>query len=141
MMAPLLIVLLCSCRGAEAQRQEALRKAVELSAGVTELRVEDIQVGDGEEARPGRELTVHYTGILLEGTEFDSSRDRNQPFTFRLGAGEVIPGWEEGLKGMRVGGIRRLTVPARMAYGSRGHGRAIPPNAALQFDIQLLDVN
>ena len=140
LLAALLICLLGACGGADAEREAALRRAVELSADVTSLRIEEVQVGEGTEAQPGRKVTVHYTGTLLEGTEFDSSRDRNQPFTFTLGAGEVIPGWDEGLDGMRVGGIRRLTVPARMAYGSRGYGADIPPNAALRFDIQLLSV-
>lgn len=83
---------------------------------------------------------MHYTGTLMDGTKFDSSRDRNEPFEFRLGAREVIPGWDEGVKGMRVGGVRHLTIPASMAYGTRGAPPAIPPNAALKFEIELLDV-
>jgi FKBP-type peptidyl-prolyl cis-trans isomerase len=85
-------------------------------------------------------VSVHYTGTLMDGTKFDSSRDRNQPFEFRLGAREVIPGWDEGVQGMRVGGVRQLTIPPDMAYGSQGSPPDIPPNAALKFDIELLGV-
>jgi FKBP-type peptidyl-prolyl cis-trans isomerase len=111
-----------------------------MSGSVTSLQVVDTKVGDGAEAVPGRQVTVHYTGTLLDGSKFDSSRDRNEPFTFRLGARQVIPGWDEGVKGMKVGGTRELTVPSSMAYGARGFPPVIPPNAALNFDIELLDV-
>lgn len=111
-----------------------------MSASVTSLQITDTKVGTGAEAVPGRRVTVHYTGTLMDGTKFDSSRDRNEPFEFRLGAREVIPGWDKGVEGMKVGGQRHLTIPSNMAYGSRGAGSAIPPNAALQFDIELLDV-
>lgn len=117
-----------------------MQRAVELSKAVTELVVEDVTVGTGAEAAPGRVVRVHYTGTLMEGTKFDSSRDRNEPFEFTLGQGQVIPGWDEGVKGMKVGGSRRLTIPARMAYGPRSPGAGIPPNAALKFDVELLDV-
>ncbi|HEY8536879.1 MAG TPA: FKBP-type peptidyl-prolyl cis-trans isomerase [Vicinamibacterales bacterium] len=117
-----------------------MKRAVELSAGVTRLEITDVTVGTGTEAAPGRKVTVHYTGTLMDGTKFDSSRDRNEPFTFTLGVGEVIPGWDEGVKGMKAGGVRRLTIPSSMAYGSRGAGRVIPPNAALQFEVELLSV-
>ena len=117
-----------------------MKRAVELSAAVTSLGIEDVKVGQGAEATPGRRVTVHYTGTLMEGTKFDSSRDRNEPYAFVLGQREVIAGWDEGVKGMRVGGVRRLTVPAKMAYGSQSRGPVIPPNAALKFDVELLGV-
>lgn len=117
-----------------------MQRAVELSKAVTELGIEDVTVGSGAEAGPGRRVRVHYTGTLMEGTKFDSSRDRNEPFEFTLGRGEVIPGWDEGIKGMKVGGSRRLTIPSRMAYGPVSPGAGIPPNAALKFDVELLGV-
>jgi FKBP-type peptidyl-prolyl cis-trans isomerase len=114
---------------------------------VTELIRQDGRAGTGAEAISGRTVTVHYTGWLYDasrgdkkGTKFDSSRDRNDPFTFNLGAGEVIRGWDEGVAGMKVGGQRTLTIPAAMGYGARGAGGLIPPNAALVFDVELLDV-
>jgi FKBP-type peptidyl-prolyl cis-trans isomerase len=107
---------------------------------VTSLRIEDTKVGSGPEAQPGQRVSVHYTGTLMDGTKFDSSRDRNAPFEFRLGAGEVIPGWDQGVKGMKVGGTRTLTIPPDLAYGAQGSPGAIPPNATLKFDIELLGV-
>ena len=108
---------------------------------MSELVVDDTQVGNGDEAASGNTVTVHYTGMLLDGTKFDSSHDRNQPFSFRIGEGRVIRGWEEGLVGMKVGGKRTLTIPPDMAYGSRGVPPAIPPDATLKFDIELLELN
>jgi FKBP-type peptidyl-prolyl cis-trans isomerase len=107
----------------------------------------DTTAGGGAEAASGRRVVVHYTGWLYEpsaadkkGTKFDSSRDRNEPFEFNLGAGEVIRGWDEGVKGMKVGGKRVLTIPPDMGYGARGAGGVIPPNATLLFEVELLDV-
>src|SRR5688572_24640610 len=124
-----------ACGPGKAEQEAAMKRAVELSAAVTSLGIEDVKVGQGPEATSGRRVTVHYTGTLMEGTKFDSSRDRNEPYAFVLGQGEVIAGWDEGVKGMRVGGVRRLTVPAKMAYGSQSRGPVIPPNAALKFDV------
>lgn len=105
-----------------------------------ELKIEDLVVGTGEEAVVGKNISVHYTGTLTDGTKFDSSKDRNMPFEFTLGVGQVIQGWDQGFKGMKVGGKRKLTIPASMGYGSQGAGGVIPPNATLIFEVELLDV-
>ena len=114
---------------------------------VTQLIRQDGREGTGGEAVAGRTVTVHYTGWLYDesrpdrkGTKFDSSRDRNEPFSFSLGSGQVITGWDEGVAGMKVGGQRTLTIPPAMGYGARGAGGVIPPNATLLFDVELLDV-
>ncbi|WAL60942.1 FKBP-type peptidyl-prolyl cis-trans isomerase [Thermocoleostomius sinensis] len=104
------------------------------------LRYIDLQEGDGAMPQSGQNVTVHYTGTLEDGTKFDSSRDRNRPFSFRLGAGQVIRGWDEGLSTMKVGGQRRLIIPPELGYGARGAGGVIPPNATLIFDVELLRV-
>ena len=104
------------------------------------LQYEDMVVGSGTMAEPGMSVSVHYTGWLTDGTKFDSSLDRNQAFQFQLGAGQVIRGWDEGVKGMRIGGKRKLTIPPDMGYGAAGAGGVIPPNATLVFDVELLDV-
>ena len=96
--------------------------------------------GTGEQAKSGQQVTVHYTGYLTNGKKFDSSVDRNQPFTFALGTGQVIKGWDDGVEGMKVGGQRKLIIPPALGYGSRGAGGVIPPNAELVFDIELLGV-
>jgi FKBP-type peptidyl-prolyl cis-trans isomerase FkpA len=106
------------------------------------LQYVDTIEGEGELAIVGKNVTVHYTGWLFndgeQGAKFDSSKDRNDPFVFRLGAGQVIQGWDEGVAGMKVGGSRTLIVPASLGYGSRGAGGVIPPNATLKFDVELL---
>jgi FKBP-type peptidyl-prolyl cis-trans isomerase FkpA len=104
------------------------------------LKYTDDQVGTGAEAATGKTVSVHYTGWLLDGTKFDSSRDRNQPFSFPLGRGQVIKGWDEGVAGMKVGGKRTLVIPPDLGYGARGAGGVIPPNATLKFEVELLDV-
>jgi FKBP-type peptidyl-prolyl cis-trans isomerase FkpA len=108
------------------------------------LIIDDVVVGAGKAAAAGQNVTVHYTGWLLFGGErgkkFDSSKDRGDPFDFPLGAGRVIKGWDEGVQGMKVGGTRKLTIPPALGYGSRGAGGAIPPNATLIFEVELLGV-
>ncbi len=104
------------------------------------LQIEDIRVGDGAEAVSGQSVSVHYVGTLTDGKKFDSSRDRGAPFKFPLGAGKVIKGWDQGVAGMRVGGIRKLTIPPSLGYGARGAGGVIPPNATLVFEVELLGV-
>ncbi|EPG83223.1 peptidylprolyl isomerase [Leptospira santarosai serovar Shermani str. 1342KT] len=105
-----------------------------------DLVVKDIRIGTGKEAFSGSNVTVHYVGTLVSGKKFDSSRDRRTPFTFNLGAGEVIKGWDRGVRGMKEGGIRKLTIPPELGYGSRGAGAAIPPNSTLIFEVELLKV-
>jgi FKBP-type peptidyl-prolyl cis-trans isomerase len=104
------------------------------------LQIVEILDGTGPEARSGQEVTVHYTGWLTNGTKFDSSRDRGEPFTFGLGRGQVIRGWDEGVAGMKVGGRRRLVIPPDLGYGSRGAGAVIPAGATLLFNVELLGV-
>lgn len=107
---------------------------------MSELEIEDQITGEGEEAIPGKSVEVHYTGWLTDGTEFDSSHNRNQTFSFKLGGGQVIQGWDQGVAGMKVGGVRKLTIPPGLGYGERGAGGVIPPGATLIFKVELISV-
>jgi FKBP-type peptidyl-prolyl cis-trans isomerase FkpA len=104
------------------------------------LVIEELTVGSGALAAAGQRVTVHYTGWLTDGTKFDSSKDRSEPFVFPLGGRRVIAGWDEGVQGMRVGGVRKLTIPPALGYGARGAGGVIPPDATLVFEVELLGV-
>jgi peptidylprolyl isomerase len=104
------------------------------------LKITDLVVGTGAVAESGKAVTVHYAGTLTDGTEFDSSRKHGEPFSFRLGARQVIPGWDQGVKGMKIGGKRKLIIPPDLGYGERGASGVIPPNATLNFEVELLDV-
>jgi FKBP-type peptidyl-prolyl cis-trans isomerase FkpA len=104
------------------------------------LIIDELVVGAGAAAAAGQQVTVHYTGWLTDGTKFDSSKDRGDPFIFPLGAGRVIKGWDEGVQGMKIGGKRKLTIPSALGYGARGAGGVIPPNATLVFEVELLGV-
>ena len=108
---------------------------------MAELEIEDQIVGEGDEAVAGQTVEVHYTGWLTDGTKFDSSHDRDQTFSFKLGAGQVIAGWDQGVAGMKIGGMRKLTIPAELGYGERGAGGVIPPNATLIFKVELIGVS
>ena len=105
------------------------------------LKYEDLVEGDGEQAAAGQTVSVHYTGWLTDGSKFDSSKDRNMPFEFPLGAGRVIRGWDEGVQGMKIGGTRKLTIPPQLGYGQAGAGGVIPPNATLVFEVELLAIS
>ena len=104
------------------------------------LQIEDLVVGTGTEALKGKTVSVHYVGTLESGKKFDSSRDRDEPFDFKLGAGMVIQGWDQGVAGMKIGGKRKLTIPSDLGYGDRGYPGVIPPKATLIFEVELLGV-
>ena len=108
---------------------------------MAELEIEDQIIGDGDEAVAGQTVEVHYTGWLTDGTKFDSSHDRNETFSFKLGGGQVIAGWDQGVAGMKIGGARKLTIPPEMGYGERGAGGVIPPNAKLVFKVELIGLS
>ncbi len=105
-----------------------------------ELQIEELKQGAGAEAKAGNTVAVHYVGTLTDGKKFDSSRDRGSPFTFKLGAGQVIKGWDQGVAGMKVGSMRKLTIPPHLAYGDRGFPPVIPPGSTLVFEVELIDV-
>jgi len=143
---PLVVVLAAGC--ATLSGCSDPMAPTQAMGGVTKMVQTDIMQGDGTEATVGNIVSVHYTGWLYDessadkkGSKFDSSLDRGQPFDFKLGAGRVIKGWDQGVVGMKVGGQRTLTIPPMLGYGSRGAGGVIPPNASLIFDVELLSVN
>jgi FKBP-type peptidyl-prolyl cis-trans isomerase len=123
--------------GTSATAASAASNVVTTSSG---LKYEVLREGNGPVAKAGQTVSVHYTGWLTDGTKFDSSVDRGQPFSFALGAGQVIKGWDEGVAGMKVGEKRKLTIPSDLGYGQRGAGNVIPPNATLVFDVELLGI-
>lgn len=126
-------------RSGELNPEKAKEGELPVNTPTEKVTIEDIKVGDGAEAKSGNSVTVNYTGTLTDGTKFDSSLDRNQPFTFVLGDGEVIAGWDQGVAGMKVGGKRKLTIPPSLGYGDRATGK-IPANSTLIFEIDLLEV-
>jgi FKBP-type peptidyl-prolyl cis-trans isomerase FkpA len=134
-----------ACGGGSTEEDE--QPPAMADSGITTLQKQDVTPGTGAEATTGKTVRVHYTGWLYDasapnnrGKKFDSSKDRNEPFDFTLGAQEVIQGWDDGVAGMKVGGTRILTIPPAMGYGARGAGGVIPPNATLVFEVELLDV-
>jgi FKBP-type peptidyl-prolyl cis-trans isomerase len=139
-----LIILLSGLVLIMMNSKDQTNTTTDITQGVTptpgQLKVEDEKVGTGKAAEPGNKVTVNYLGTLTDGTKFDSSYDRNQPFSFTLGAGSVIKGWDQGLVGMKVGGKRKLTIPPDLGYGAAGAGGVIPANATLIFEIELLKI-
>lgn len=131
------LLLLTACGTAQAPTIETSNPTEET---MTELKIEDITEGTDEAAKSGDTLVVHYTGTLEDGTKFDSSKDRGEPFEFVLGAGYVIQGWDQGMVGMKVGGVRKLTIPSDMGYGDYGVPGAIPGGATLIFEVELLEI-
>jgi FKBP-type peptidyl-prolyl cis-trans isomerase len=145
----LIAVLVCAAVacGRDKSTAEFQEGAPMADSGIKDLQIQEVTAGTGAEARAGRPVRVHYTGWLYDaskadhrGNKFDSSKDHGEPFEFNLGAREVIPGWDQGVAGMKVGGKRVLTIPPHLGYGARGAGGVIPPNATLVFEVELLDV-
>lgn len=137
----LLLSLDASLMAADNERMKETKPMAEQTVTTESgLRYLDMTVGTGRQAELGDTASVHYTGWLADGKKFDSSVDRKEPFSFRLGAGQVIKGWDEGVMGMKIGGKRKLTIPPQLGYGSRGAGGVIPANATLTFDVELLDL-
>ncbi len=120
--------------------QQSQSKQPQQEINFDELKADILKQGSGQAVKKGDTISVHYVGTLADGTKFDSSRDRGQPFSFQVGAGQVIQGWELGVVGMKLGEIRRLYIPSEYGYGERGAGEAIPPNANLIFEIELLEI-
>jgi len=139
--ASLLLSLACTDSDANPQTKDKDKDKKEEKVITTKsgLKYVELKEGTGDEAKEGQSVEVHYAGRLKDGTKFDSSKDRNKPFEFRLGAGEVIKGWDEGVAGMKVGGTRKLIIPSELAYGKRGRGK-IPPDAELTFEVELLGI-
>ena len=142
-----IVLVALTAVGCKAESTSSQEKPAMTQSNITALQKIDTQVGTGREAEVGFNVTVHYTGWLYDaaaeggkGKKFDSSLDRNSPFNFFLGGGQVIQGWDEGVQGMKIGGKRTLIIPSEMGYGARGAGGVIPPNATLIFDVELLDV-
>lgn len=132
------LMVLCFVPVTAAQEKETGKGAGKMVTTESGLQYADLVVGTGRQAELGDTATVHYTGWLADGKKFDSSRDRNEPFSFRVGAGQVIKGWDEGVSTMKVGGKRKLIIPPQLGYGARGAGNVIPPNATLTFEVELL---
>jgi FKBP-type peptidyl-prolyl cis-trans isomerase len=131
--------LLVGCGEGEAQDKDKKKDEAKVVTTESGLKYQDLKVGGGDEAKKGATVQVHYTGWLAkDGKKFDSSHDRKEPFEFKLGAGDVIKGWDEGVAGMKVGGKRKLMIPSKLGYGARGAGGVIPPDADLVFEVELL---
>lgn len=135
------VLLLCLSSGSvAADNKETKNMGDQTVTTESGLKYVDMVVGTGRQPEVGDTASVHYTGWLADGKKFDSSVDRKEPFSFRVGAGQVIKGWDEGVMGMKIGGKRKLTIPPQLGYGARGAGGVIPPNATLTFDVELLDL-
>lgn len=128
------------CNGGGGTSNSSSSTSTASGVDFTDLKIETLKPGDGAVASTGKKVTVHYTGTLTDGKVFDSSETRNAPFTFTMGQGQVIPGWDKGVDGMKVGERRRLSIPSSMAYGEKGVGNVIPPNSPLVFEVELLSV-